>query len=112
MQGAVEREEEQVAEVAAGVDFAGEPDFVVDAAGGELEGGAFGDVGDEACADLEAVDEVAFEVLDGAVLLVDGEEAGELFEGAFAGVVGFGFGVAGVVDEDGVAAGYLDAAGV
>ena len=70
------------------------------------------DVGDEAAADFEVVEEVSLGLDEGVVLLVDPDGADEIAEHGFEAVAGFGVGIAGVVGDDGETVVEGDAAGV
>ena len=70
------------------------------------------DIEDEAAADFEVVEEVALAADEDAIVLVDPDGADEIAEDLLEFVVGFGVGIAGVVEDDGGAAVEVDAAGV
>ena len=61
---------------------------------------------------LKAFDEVAFDADEHVVLLVDPGRSGQVADDVFGAVAGFGLGIAGEVDGDGVAAVELNAARV
>ena len=104
--------EEEDSSASLAVDGDGKPDFAVDLGGAEVEAEAFVDVEDEATANFEVVEEVAFAADEDAVVLVDPDGADEVADDAFELVVGFDERVAGVVEDDGGAALEIDAAGI
>ena len=112
MEASVDAVEEQDASAAVGVEGGGEPDVVGDVGGGEVEAEALMDVEEEAAADFEVVEEVALAANEDAVLFVDPGGADEVAKDLFELIVGFGVGIAGVVEDDGGAAVEVDAARV
>jgi hypothetical protein len=80
--------------------------------GVEVEGEALVDVENEAAADFEVVEEATLAADEDAILFVDPDGAGDVADDAFGLVVGFGVGIAGVVEDDGGAVVEEDAAGV
>ena len=107
---AVDAVEEEEAGAALRVNGGGEPDVVGDVGGGEVEGEALMDVEEEAAADFEVVEEMALSADEDTVLLVDPDGADQIAKGFLGVVVGFGVGVAGVVEEEGGAVVEVDAA--
>ncbi len=112
MEAAVEAEEDEGADLAVGLDVGGEPDFVVDVGVEDVEAGVALDVGEEAAAEFEVVEEVALGANEDLIVFVDPDGADEVADDGLEGVAGLGVGVAGVVDDDGGAAVEVDAAGV
>jgi len=109
---AVDVIEEEDAGATLAVDGGWKPDFTVDLGRTEVKGESFVDVEDEACTDLEIVQEVAFATDEDTILFVDPDGSDEIADDSFEGVAGFDVGIAGVVDDDGGAAVEVDAAGV
>ena len=111
-EAAVDVIEEENARASLAVDGVRNPDFTVDPGRTEVKGEAFVDVEDEACADFEVVQEVAFAADEDTILLVDPDGSDKIADDALEGIVGFDVGIAGVVDDDGWTAVEDDAVGV
>ena len=107
-EAAVDLVQKKDARAALAIDGGGKPYLVVNFGGAEVEAETLVDVEDEAAADLEVLEEVAFAADEDAVVLVDPDGADEVADDTFELVAGFGVGIAGIVEDDGGTAAEID----